>query len=63
MRQPANFDVHIRGSSRGLPDRDFKIRVCEKKGITVRLAGSSVSRTLTWRQLLAQALLHYGDLT
>ena len=63
MRQPANFTVNIRGSSRGLPDRKFRIRVCEEKGITVRLDGSSNARTLTWRQFLAQVLLHYGDLT
>lgn len=63
MRQPANFTVNIQGSSRGLPNREFRIRVCEKKGISCRLSGSSTERTLTWRQFLAQVLLHYGDLT
>ena len=62
-RQDAHFSVHIRGSAHGLPDREFKVTVSEGKGVTVRTAGSSTSRTLTWKQLLAQVLLHYGDLT
>lgn len=62
MRQPAHFTVKIPGSSRGLPDRTFKVTVCEAKGVTVRHEGSSAHVTLSWRQLLAQVLLHFGAL-
>lgn len=61
-RQPAHFTVKIPGSARGLPDRVFKVTVSETKGITVRHEGSSSSATLTWRQLMAQVLLHFGEL-
>jgi hypothetical protein len=52
----------MKGSSRGMPDRHFKIRVCEGKGIEVRTAGSAKAVTLSWRQLLAQVLLHHGEI-
>lgn len=61
-RQDAKFDIKIPGSSRGLPDREFKVTVSQGKGITVRCAGSSSSRTMPWRTFLAQCLLAWGEI-
>lgn len=53
--------VTIKGSAKGLPARDFIVRV-GARGITVRRKGEANERdmSITWRQLIGILLVHLG---